>query len=57
MTVGVISGYSAQVDLLITRIDPDNNSRWSNLDIEIATVDSFQGRECDVVIYFDRPIQ
>ena len=51
MTVGVISGYSAQVDLLITRIDPDNNSRWSNLDIEIATVDSFQGRECDVVLY------
>ena len=51
MQVGVISGYSAQVDLLITRVDPGNNTRWRNLDIEVATVDSFQGRECDVVIY------
>ena len=49
--VGVISGYSAQVELLTTRIDPDNGTRWRNLTIEIATVDSFQGRECDVVIY------
>lgn len=50
LTVGVISGYSAQVEYLTTRIDPDN-SRWKSLAIEIATVDSFQGRECDVVIY------
>ena len=51
LSVGVISGYSAQVEHLTTRIDPDNGSRWSSLDIEVATVDSFQGRECDVVIY------
>lgn len=50
LTVGVISGYSAQVEYLTTRIDPEN-SRWKSLAIEIATVDSFQGRECDVVIY------
>ena len=50
LTVGVISGYSAQVEYLTTRIDPENG-RWKSLDIEIATVDSFQGRECDVVIY------
>ena len=49
--VGVISGYSAQVELLTTRIDPENRNRWGNVDIEIATVDSFQGRECDVVMY------
>ena len=49
--VGVISGYSAQMELLTTRIDPENRNRWGNLDIEIATVDSFQGRECDVVMY------
>ena len=51
LTVGVISGYAAQVEHLHTRIDPENSNRWSNLAIEIATVDSFQGRECDVVIY------
>ncbi len=50
-TVAVISGYRAQVDMLSTRIDPDDNLRWRNIKIEVATVDSFQGRECDVVIY------
>ena len=50
-TVGVITGYSAQVERLITQIDPVDRSRWRNLEIEIATVDSFQGRECDVVVY------
>ena len=51
LTVGVISGYSAQVEYLTTRIDPENSGRWRSLDIEIATVDSFQGRERDVVVY------
>ena len=50
-SLGVISGYSAQVQELITRIDPEDSSRWQNLRIEIATVDSFQGRECDIVVY------
>ena len=50
-SVAVISGYSAQVELLSTRIDPEDNQRWRNIKIEIATVDSFQGRECDAVIY------
>ena len=50
-TVGVITGYSAQVERLITLIDPEDSRKWRNLDIEIATVDSFQGRECDVVVY------
>ena len=50
-TIGVISGYQAQVSELIRRIDPDAPTRWQNLHIEVATVDSFQGRECDVVLY------
>ncbi len=50
-TVGVISGYFAQVEQLRLEIDPDNAGRWRQLQLEIATVDSFQGRECDVVIY------
>ena len=49
--VGVITGYSAQVQELITRVEPEDKARWQNLSIEIATVDSFQGRECDVVVY------
>ncbi len=50
-TVGVITGYSAQVEQLSTSIDPANTALWKNVVIEIATVDAFQGRECDVVIY------
>ena len=50
-SVGVISGYLGQVERLSMRIDPKDNGRWRNLQIEIATVDSFQGRECDVVVY------
>lgn len=50
-TVGIISGYQAQVSTLTRDIDPSNQARWQNLHIEVATVDSFQGRECDVVLY------
>ena len=50
-SVAVISGYSAQVELLTTRVEIEDRERWRNIQIEIATVDSFQGRECDVVIY------
>ena len=32
-------------------VNPDNGDRWQSLGIEIATVDAFQGRECDVVVY------
>ena len=50
-TLGIISGYQAQVELLRRLIDPENTTRWQNLQIEVATVDSFQGRECDVILY------
>ena len=50
-TVGIISGYQAQVAQMFRLIDPENEDRWRNISIEIATVDSFQGRECDVVVY------
>ena len=50
-SVGVISGYSAQVEQLRFTVEPDNTHRWRQLRIEIATVDSFQGRECDLVVY------
>ena len=50
-SLGVISGYQAQVELLRRIIDPENTTRWQNLQTEVATVDSFQGRECDVILY------
>jgi len=49
--VGIISGYQAQVSTITREIDPSHQARWQNLQIEVATVDSFQGRECDVVLY------
>ncbi len=48
--VGVISGYLAQVKLLRTRLNPQKRG-WPRLEVEIATVDAFQGRECDVILY------
>ena len=51
LRVGVISGYKAQVGRLRGLIDTTDLQRWSGMSIDIATVDSFQGRECDVVIY------
>jgi len=51
ISVGVISAYSGQVRELSSRIEPTNDSDWRTLQIEIATVDSFQGRERDIVIY------
>ena len=49
--VGIISGYQAQVGLITRLVDPANAVRWQNIQIEVATVDSFQGRECDVILY------
>ncbi len=51
LSVGVITGYSAQVERITAQIEPSNRNKWRNLDIEVATIDSFQGRECDVVVY------
>ena len=51
LKVGVITGYSGQVGRLRGAIDAEDSRRWPRMTIDIATVDSFQGRECDVVIY------
>lgn len=51
LEVGIISGYQGQVEQLNRMINPDNGDRWQSLRIEIATVDAFQGRECDMVVY------
>ena len=49
--IAVISGYLAQKQHLKSLIDPDDENRWVSLDIEVDTVDAFQGRETDIVIY------
>ena len=51
LEVGIISGYQGQVEQLNRLISPEDHNRWQSLRIEIATVDAFQGRECDVVVY------
>ena len=51
VSVCAITGYLGQVEQLNGLIEPDNRNRWKALDIEIATVDSFQGRERDIVVY------
>lgn len=51
LSVGVIAAYAGQVAQINATIDPGNLDRWRKLDIEVATVDSFQGRERDIVIY------
>jgi superfamily I DNA and/or RNA helicase len=50
MKVGVISGYLSQLAVLTQQIQPGND-RWSNLDIDINSVDAFQGQERDLIVY------
>jgi len=46
--VGIISGYKGQTFLLRDKI---KSEQYENLSIEIATVDSFQGSEKDIIIF------
>lgn len=47
-SVAVIAGYAAQAYALDARIQKDS---FGSLAIEVATVDSFQGRETDVCVF------
>lgn len=47
-SVGVICGYRKQKEILIANIDI---SEYSNINLDINTVDAFQGRECDIIFY------
>lgn len=49
--IAIITGYLAQKSLLKTLIDVEDRNRWKALNIEVDTVDAFQGRETDIVIY------
>lgn len=48
--VAVISGYSAQKELLFNDINPDS-AKWTNIEIKIDNIDAFQGSEAAIVFY------
>jgi hypothetical protein len=48
LDVGVISFYMAQTNELRERLV--RKAEWRHLDVQVNTVDQFQGRECSVVI-------
>lgn len=48
--IAIITGYKAQKNILLRTLEK-NNVNFNNIKIEIDTVDAFQGRETDTVIY------
>lgn len=48
--VALVAGYSAQRSEIDRRISKDL-SHWESLELQLNTVDAFQGREADIVIY------
>ena len=50
-TVGVIAAYDDQRGKLLERIRPGHLQRWKALRIRIDTVDAFQGKQDDIMLY------
>ena len=50
VTVAVITGYADQLAMLDRTLNPRAAS-WTHLDILLNTVDAFQGRQADMVVY------
>src|SRR5262249_28843299 len=50
VSVQLLSGYSAQVQLMRRQVDRSRHS-FPHLEIECNTIDTIQGREADVVIF------
>ena len=48
--VAVLSGYLAQVNALRREVE-SRRDLWGAIQVEINTVDAFQGREADIAIY------
>lgn len=50
LSIGVIAAYGDQTKRLFDRLQP-NSRRWQGLRLRVATVDAFQGKQDDVLIY------
>lgn len=48
---GIITGYLGQKRLLQQRIPEGTSPRWPHVMVEVNTVDAYQGREMDYIIY------
>ncbi len=51
LAIAVITGYEAQRKLLESELHLSDSHLWEGLGLELNTVDGFQGRERDLVIY------
>ncbi|MFK5710592.1 AAA domain-containing protein [Lysinibacillus boronitolerans] len=49
--IGIITGYQAQKILLNKKFETEYKNRFTNVTVEINTVDAFQGRETDIIFY------
>lgn len=49
--VGVIAGYQAQKSLIRKEFETKYKDKFKYLNVEINTVDAFQGRETDIIFY------
>jgi len=50
LDVGVISFYLAQTNDLRERVGSKGRAGWRHLDVQVNTVEQFQGRECSIII-------
>lgn len=50
-SVGIIAAYVDQRDRLVNRIRPGHADRWHHLRVRIDTVDAFQGKQDDIMLY------
>lgn len=51
VTVGIITPYSGQVQLLRRRLQSDYHHKLSCLDVDVRSIDGFQGAEKDVILF------
>lgn len=51
ITIGIITGYNGQKNLLKSLVNPGDLVKWKNIKIIIDNIDAFQGSETDIIIY------
>jgi superfamily I DNA and/or RNA helicase len=49
--VGVIAPYKKQKQLILSKVNEDKEIDLSLIDLEVETLDAFQGREKDIIIF------